>query len=198
MGALIYSQADFAGALQALLPRGAVWPRDPDAVQSAAATGFGNSFARTNGAAVQLLADAFPGSTVQLLPEWEKTLGLPDPCAGEQPTIQARRAQVVARLIGVGGQSVAYFTRLAASLGYSITIDQFAPSRFGRTFGRPFGGQDWAYAWQVNVAQYTVQKFQFGTDAFGEPFAAWGSTVLQCELQAYAPAHTIINFNYLG
>ena len=133
---------------------------------------------------------------MELLPEWESTLGLPDPCAGQQPTVLARRAQVVARLTGIGGQSVAYYVAQASSLGYSITVQQFAPSRFGRPFGSPFGNVDWAYAWQVTVAQYTVNQFRFGTDAFGEPFASWGSTVLQCELLASKPAHTILNFQY--
>lgn len=196
MPAPIFSGADYQSALQSLLPRGYGWPRDPSSVQAQTLGGFAPSYARSNGAAANLLVDAFPGSTVQLLPEWETTLGLPDPCAGLQPTVQARRAQVVARLTGIGGQSAAYCIAQAARLGYSITIQQFAPSRFGQPFGASFGGTDWAYAWQVTVAQYTINRFRFGTDAFGESFASWGSTVLQCELLASKPAHTILNFQY--
>ncbi len=196
MAAPIYSQADYTAALQSLLPRGLVWPRDGASVQAQAISGFAQSFARSNGAASNLLVDAFPDTVVQLLPEWEATLGLPDPCAGAQPTLQARRAQVVARLSSIGGQSVAYYTALAATLGYSITIQSFQPFRFGRTFGTPLDGEDWAHAWQVTVAQYTINSFRLGTDTFGEPFASWGSTVLQCELQAAQPAHTILNFLY--
>ncbi len=196
MAAPIYSQADYTAALQSLLPRGLVWPRDAQSVQTQALSGFAQSFARSNGAASNLLVDAFPGTTVQLLPEWESSLGLPDACAGLQPTVQQRRAQVVARLANIGGQSVAYYTALAETLGYTISVQQFQPFRFGRTFGAPLGGEDWAQAWQVTVAQYTINRFQLGTDAFGEPFASWGSTVLQCELQSAQPAHTLLNFNY--
>lgn len=198
MPAPIYSQDDYRSALQALMPRGRAWPRDADATQTAALAGLARAFARTNGDAAALLVDAFPSTTAELLPEWESSLGLPDPCAGPQPTVQARRAQVVARLTALGGQSVDYYVALAQALGYSITITQFAPSRFGRVFGSPFGGVAWAHAWQVNVANYTIQNFRFGSDAFGEAFAAWGGTVLQCELQAAAPAHTTLNFNYTG
>ncbi len=196
MAAPIYSQGDYRSALQALFPRGRVWPRDLDATQAATLGGLARAFARANGDAAALLVDAFPSTTAELLPEWESSLGLPDPCAGVQPTVQTRRAQVIARLTALGGQSVDYFISLAQALGYSITITQFAPSRFGRAFGNPFGGAAWAHAWQVNVANYTIQSFRFGSDAFGEAFAAWGGTVLQCELQAAAPAHTTINFNY--
>lgn len=197
MAAPIYSQGDYRSALQALFPRGRVWPRDPDATQSALLGGLARSFARTNGDAAALLVDAFPSTTAELLPEWESSLGLPDPCAGQQPTVQARRAQVLATLRqSFSGPSIPNLVALAESLGYSITITQFSPSRFGRVFGNPFGGIAWANAWQVNVANFTIQKFKFGSDAFGENFSSWGSTVLQCELAAVAPAHTVLNFFY--
>jgi uncharacterized protein YmfQ (DUF2313 family) len=190
-----YSAADYLGALQKLLPRGRVWPRDPDAQQTAILSGFTPVFARLNARANNLLVDAFPSTTYELLPEWEETLGLPDPCAGAAPTTQQRVAQVVARLTATGGQSVAYYTTVAAALGYAITITQFVPSRFGKTFGTLFGGTAWAFAWQVNAPTFTIAALQFG-GSFGTPFASWGNNVLQCELQRFAPAHTIVLFSY--
>ena len=94
-----------------------------------------------------------------------------------------------------GGSSVAYYTAFAARLGYEITITEFAPSRFGKKFGSAFGGNDWAYAWQVNMPQFTISHLKFG-DLFGKTFAAWGDAVLQCELNRIKPAHTILMFNY--
>ncbi|KFX64272.1 tail protein [Burkholderia sp. K24] len=190
-----YSAADYLQALQALLPRGRVWPRDPDATQTSVLSGFTPCFAALTTRANYLLVDAFPSSTFELLPEWESTLGLPDPCAGEAPTTQQRVAQVVARLTATGGQSIAYFTAVAAALGYPITITQFVPSRFGKQFGTLFGGTAWAFAWQVNAPTFTVTNLQFG-GSFGTAFAAWGNNVLQCELQRLAPAHTTVLFSY--
>ena len=186
---------DFLVALQALMPRGRVWPRDSDAVQTKTLSGCAPSYARLTDRANNLITDSFPASTYELLPEWEASLGLPDPCAGEAPTVQLRRAQVVSRLTATGGQSIAYFTAVAAALGYSITITQFSPSRLGRPFGQPFGGEAWAFAWQVNAPTFTVNRLQFG-GSFGSPFATWGNNVLQCELQTYAPAHTAVLFSY--
>ncbi|HEM7839791.1 TPA: DUF2313 domain-containing protein [Burkholderia multivorans] len=190
-----YSAADYLRALQALLPRGRVWPRDPDATQTKVLSGFTPVFERLTVRANYLLVDAFPASTYELLPEWESTLGLPDPCAGEAPTTEQRVAQVVGRLVATGGQSIAYYTAVAKAIGYAITIEQFVPSQFGEAFGMPFGGDDWAFAWQVNAPTFTINSMTFG-GSFGTPFATWGNNVLQCELQRIAPAHTILNFSY--
>ena len=196
MLAPLFSAADFRNALQAHLPRGRVWPRDPDATQTAIAAGLAPSCEALNGRANNLLVDAFPSSTTELLPEWEKTLGLPDPCVGPSPTIEQRRAQVVARFTAQGGQSVDYFVSFAAALGYPITITQFTPFRFGMPFGMPLCGVPWAFAWQVNAPTFTIERFEFGTSECGEPFAFWSNTVLQCELTRLAPAHTILLFSY--
>jgi uncharacterized protein YmfQ (DUF2313 family) len=191
-----WTSADLLSAFQQLLPRGKAWPRDPTSVQAQTLATLMPTFQRLTARGAFLLSDAFPSTTDELLPEWEASLGLPDPCAGESPTIALRQAQVLARFTAGGGQSIAYFTAFAATLGYDITIEQFAPSRFGRTFGSSFGGTAWAFAWQVNAPQFTVATFNFGTGYFGDPFASWGNTVLQCELQRLAPAHTTILFNY--
>jgi uncharacterized protein YmfQ (DUF2313 family) len=192
-----YSGADYLRALQALLPRGRVWPRDSEATQTAILSTLTPAFARLNERANNLLVDSFPGSTYELLPEWESTLGLPDPCAGPAPTTEQRAAQVVSRLTATGGQSIAYYTAVANALGYPITVTQFAPAQFGMAFGMPFGGDDWAFAWQVNAPTFSINYLSFA-GSFGTPFATWGNNVLQCELQRIAPAHTVLNFSYSG
>jgi uncharacterized protein YmfQ (DUF2313 family) len=196
MPAPLYSAEDYLRALQSLMPRGRVWPRDDDALQTQTLSGLAPTCERLNARANQLLVDSFPASTEELLPEWEETLGLPDPCAGEAPTIQLRRAQVVARFISSGGQSVAYFIALAAALGYTITITQFSPFRFGHLFGSELCGAAWAFAWQINGPVFTVERFEFGVSVFGEPFASWSNNVLQCEIERLAPAHTKVIFSY--
>jgi uncharacterized protein YmfQ (DUF2313 family) len=197
MAAPFYTAADYLSALQALMPRGRVWPRDSDATQTKALSGLTPTYARQNVAANNLLIDAFPSTTFQLLPEWEETLGLPDPCAGASPTLQGRRSQVVARFTGIGGQSAAYMIAYAASLGYSITITQFVPARVGQSrVGQPLNGEAWAHAWRVNSALNTVVRSRVGSSVAGDPLASWGNNVLECELKEIAPAHTTLIFSY--
>jgi uncharacterized protein YmfQ (DUF2313 family) len=191
----VFTKDMFRSAFMSLLPTGPIWPRSESSVLYQLSGVWAASFARSSDRAINLLVDAFPSTTTELLAEWEATLGLPDPCAGTNPSIAQRRAQVVARLTDTNGCSVAYFVAFAKALGYDITITQFAPRRFGARFGTPFGGEAWAYAWQVNVPQFTVNRLKFG-DSFGQPWAQWNNNVLQCEMKARAPAHTILLFNY--
>lgn len=192
-----FTSADFTAALLGLLPRGRVWQRDPSTVQAQAVSCFAPTFQRLSDSAVNLLAGAFPSTAQDLLPEWESTLGLPDPCAGPSPTIQARRNQVVARLANSGGQSIAFFTAFAAGLGYDITITQFAPFRAGQSScGQQLGNEDWFFTWAVNALTDTAIRFRAGQSTAGEPLGSWGNLVLECELGASAPAHTILQFRY--
>lgn len=193
----VFTQTDFLHALQALLPRGRAWPRDSDAIQAQTLSGLASEFANVANRGSALIVDAFPASTEELLPEWEDALGLPDPCAGPAPTIADRRAQVVARFASGAGQSVPYFINLAMLLGYTITIIEYAPFRFGiNHFGDPMCGVAWANAWTVRNPTITPSFFQFGLSAFGDFFADWGNTVLQCEFARLKPAHTTVNFQY--
>jgi uncharacterized protein YmfQ (DUF2313 family) len=192
-----YTAADYLSALQSLLPRGRVWPRSPDAAQTKALSGLTPVYERQNLRANHLLVDAFPTTTFELLPEWEATLGLPDPCAGIAPTIQARQAQVSARFTALGGQSVSYMKAFALSLGYSITITQFVPARAGVIrAGQALCGSDFAHAWRVSAPLNTSFAFRAGASAVGEPLSSIGNTVLECELKQVAPAHTTVFFAY--
>lgn len=197
MAVPIYRAEDYLAALQALMPRGRVWPRDADAVQTKTLAGLAPSYVRNNQRAATLLVEALPSTTYELLPEWEATLGLPDPCAGPSPTIEGRRAQVVARFAGSGGQSIPYFVSFAANLGYTITISEFIPARAGiLRAGQPLNGAAWAYAWRVHSSLNTVRHARAGAFSAGEPLASWGNAVLECELKAIAPAHTVLLFSY--
>jgi uncharacterized protein YmfQ (DUF2313 family) len=197
MSAPSYVVADYEATLAKLAPTGRAWPPDAATVVQQSLAALAPTPFRAYQRATNLLTDAFPSTADELLPEWEASLGLPDPCAGESPTIALRQAQVTARFTAGGGQSIAYFVNFAKTLGYDITITQFSPFRVGvSTVGTPLYGEAWAFAWQVNAPQFTISYFGVSISAVGEPLATWGNTVLQCELQRLAPAHTTVIFNY--
>ena len=197
MASANFKAADYLAALQSLLPRGRVWPRDSDTVQTQALSGLTPTYERSDSSATQLLQDAFPGTVLGMLPEWESALGLPSACTGTLPTLQARRAAVISRLAGIGGQSVLYMIAFAARLGFSITITQFAPARVGMLrAGQPCCGNAWAHAWQVNAPINTIRPFLSGVSAAGEPLSSSGNTVLICEMQKVSPAQSVLIFNF--
>jgi len=199
MRAPLFSADDFRHALLRLMPQGAIWSRSSDGIPSRLSMIWGQTFARNAVRATNLLADAFPATAVELLPEWENSLGLPDPCAGESPTLIQRRQQVIARLTDNGGSSVLYYQLFAQSLGYDITIKEFAPARAGiMRAGDPVQGEDWAYSWVVSAPGYTPTFFRAGEATSGQPLMTFGNDVLRCEIASRAPAHTIVRFAQSG
>lgn len=197
MTAGLYSIDDFHAALWNLMPRGRAWSRDPGSVQDLVLASLAPSYQRQCAASINLLAAAFPATAIDMIPEWQLTLGLPDPCAGPAPTLIQQRQQIVARLVNSGGSTVAYYTDLAAQLGYTITITNNAPFRCGQSHcGSAVGGSEWFFQWTIHASQYTVNPFLAGQSTAGDPLSTTGNAVLQCELLAVAPAHTVLQFNY--
>ncbi|MGX9966060.1 YmfQ family protein [Roseomonas sp. F4] len=198
MTAAQLGQADFLAALQALLPRGLAWPREPDSVMTQALDGLASAFARLHARAGDLSeVETDPARTLELLTAWERAYGLPDVCVGEGQTIQERRAALLARIASSGGQSRAYFIAVAAALGFTITIQEFRPFRLGYSaFGDPLLDLEAAFRWRVVAPEVTTIFFRFGESAFGEPFQRASNAALECVLNRLKPAHTTLEFEY--
>ena len=196
MGAPTYSAADFLAAFQNLLPTGPVWPRDAAAPATQFYGALMQTYARICARDAGLLVDAFPAAPVELLPEWEASLGLPDPCLGTNPNIGARQAAVLARFVSTGGQSVPYFLALAATLGAAITITQYAPHRIGvDSCWDALRSPDWAYVWLVTLLGQVVFDFEWGSSACWEPFWTLAGGPVVCTINRLAPAHTQVDFS---
>jgi uncharacterized protein YmfQ (DUF2313 family) len=192
------SPEDYLTQFQRLLPRGRVWHRGWGLVQDADLLTLMGVWSRLQTAFNTLIADIFPCTTVNLLTEWEETLGLPD-CGMTPGTLQQRTAAVCAKFAARGGQTVDYYIRLAASIGYTITIKQFAPFRAGISrAGDPDNGEAWAYAWQITVPSTVIVWFRASQSTAGDPLATWGNDLLECVIEAAAPAHTVIIWTYLS
>jgi uncharacterized protein YmfQ (DUF2313 family) len=197
MPLLIYSAQEYALQFQRLLPRGRVWHRGLGMVEDADIEVLMPTWSRLQSRLNDLIAEIFPCSTLELLPEWEASLGLPDPCTGPLPTLQQRVAAVCAKFSARGGQSKNYYIAVAKALGFTITITEFAPFRAGinRT-GQPLYGEDWAYTWRINASANTIIYFQTGLSTTSERLREWGNQLLECVMEAIKPAHTVLQFGY--
>jgi uncharacterized protein YmfQ (DUF2313 family) len=189
---------DYLTQFQRLLPRGNIWHRGWGWMQDADLLTLMPMWARLQLRLNDLIAQIFPCSTTELLPEWEATLGLPDPCIGPLSTLQQRTAAVCAKFTARGGQSREYFIHLAASAGLTIEIEEFRPFEASVSHaGDPLYDEAWAYAWRIIVqAQPVIYWFRASESAAQEPLATWGDQTLQCLLQRYAPANTVLIFAY--
>lgn len=132
------------------------------------------------------------------LADWERVLGLPDPCLVGQPQTVGQRVQaVVSKLSGRAGQSKPFFIALAKSLGYDITITTFRPARAGvARAGDAINGGDWNFTWRVNAPAVTTIHARAGSTGAGDALTVWGNRALECRLGQIKPAESILLFGY--
>jgi len=189
--------AEYTHLLQQLLPPGAAWPREPDATLTKLLSSFADGLARAHNRAVDLLDEADPRTTNEMLIDWERAFGLPTAClAGLDQTAAERRLTLHAHVTSRGGQSRAFFISMAAVLGYDITITEFRPLKAGFKAGDPCCDPEWNFAWQVNAPETTIRPFKAGESKAGEPVRKWGNERLECEITRRKPAHTHVQFAY--
>lgn len=126
--------ADYVRALQGLLPRGLIWTRVAARRLTRLLGGLADELARVHNRASALMDEADPQTTTELLPDWERTVGLPEPGDVLAATPADRRAGVVAKLRAQGGAAAEYFEAVAAKLGVTAVVTE------------PLA---WLHVWQV-------------------------------------------------
>lgn len=191
--------ADYLAQAQALLPPGPAWPRDPDAYQTRLLLGLSDAFARVQSRASALIDEADPRTTTEMLLDWERVAGLPDGCvvdAGIDPSTEQRRAALIGRLTMQGAQSVVYFEALAASLGYTVVVSEFDVHDVDDDVSALINGVAWAHVWQVQSVLNQPVYF-YVTSTVADPLASWSNVILECVLNRFKPAHSVLLFSYL-
>ncbi|MBI0530103.1 YmfQ family protein [Sphingomonas sp. TX0522] len=193
--------AAYRDQLAQLLPLGRAWTRAADSVMGRLLAALADELARVDGRAADLLDEADPRTTLELLADWERVAGLPDNCTGTSGTVGERRIALLSKLTQIGGQSIPAMTMLAARLGYVVEIGEFAPAAVGFDAGDELTGDAWAHAWLVEVLideeSYLANYAEFvAGSAAGDPLRSVGALDLECVLNRVKPAHTHISFVY--
>jgi uncharacterized protein YmfQ (DUF2313 family) len=192
-----------------LLPRGQAWPREPSTTVFGTVDGLCQYYGYVDSRAADLLErESDPRKTIELLPDWERAWGLPDPCFASPQTIAQRQAILVLWMTWLGGQSRAYFTKLMAWLGYTIQIQEFAPFMCGisyvgdsrtladynadKHFRWYIGPPEQRFYWTVEIGQVGLNWFRAGSGQAGIDHHLEFSIPEEaaCLLQRWKPAHT--------
>lgn len=184
-----------AGLLARLLPPVSYAPAAPQLAAQLAAEGRGLDAAQHS--ASRVAAAVTPYFAEQLLPDWERVCGMtPSAGAGYQQRLQA----VLAKLAETGGLSIAYFTRLAAGLGYRITITEPQPFQAGMgRAGDCLELPEVVFVWRVDVAGDTrLFPFVAGLGSAGDALTTFGEPVIESLFHDLKPAHTFVYFTYQG
>lgn len=180
--------ADYTEKLKELLPPGKFWTRALTSVAHQLYTALAKSFGRVVDRAVDLEAEMDPRTTTELIEDWERIAGLPDPCTTAPTLLEERRAALTARIISrggwSGGPSVPFLTSVITALGYAeedILIRRFhlepftCESECDDFLYSDEGG--WRFVWEVIVehgaldAQLQCQIDKYALGALGVTFA---------------------------
>jgi len=208
--------SDYGFAFLQLLPQGQAWPRDPFSTLVLCIYGLADYWGFVDGRAADLLeTESDPRATRELLPDWERNWGLPDPCIINPPTALAeRRADLVAKMTLLGAQSRAYFYGVAEKLRYNIEITEFAPymtgvSRCGDTRGQfnpgdpnhyhwTLGPPEIRFYWTIHVSAKKLTYFHCNSSQCGidRLLRIDIADDLECLFNRWKPAHTKIVYDY--
>ncbi|VWX62614.1 YmfQ family protein [Sphingorhabdus sp. 109] len=195
---------DYAVQLRQLLPQGFAWDFTADSNLAALIGGLAEEFARIDGRSAVLIEEADPRTTLELLSDWERVAGLPDACFGQPDNIAERQVALAQKVSGIGGQDIAFYTELAARLGYVVQIAEHRSARIGMRCDEPLNGADWDFAWTVMVQSFEgdipseqslVAVAKIG-DRIGVRLRGFGAIDLECIIRRHAPAHTQVIFAY--
>lgn len=168
--------------LNALLPPGSLWDRLrlKDSTFQSLLLAFSDSLARVHNRLANVRREADPRSTLELLDEWEASVGLPDGCLTRAQTVAERRKAVVSRLKSIGRADRAYFIEVAAEFGYVVTIDEVDD-----------------HEWTMTCAESTaLTEFHAGESVAGDSLGEFGNEQLECLMNRLKPAQTVLNFAY--
>lgn len=173
---------DYKKQLIALLPTGALWP----AAQTVntftdVLDALAEELARIDARVENLMLEAYPDTSVELLPDWERVAGLPDSCTGELATLQQRHNALMGVLTIQRSLSRQFYIDIAARLGFTITITELA-----------------GFTWRVNAAlDVNAVYFRADVSVAGDPLVQSLNNLLECAMNTLKPAHTIVTFNYI-
>jgi uncharacterized protein YmfQ (DUF2313 family) len=194
------SDRAYIDAVVQLLPRGPAWDAATTRTRAASQPALGAFVAgsaaeprRLHNRFVDLIAEADPRTTSEMLEDWIEAWGLPSPCGTLPATDAEKRAQLATKWAARGGQSRAYYIGLVY-LAISNGADYLA------------SGLEWVY---IDEQPYGV-PFRVGTGAVGDPLNGEGAqfywtihmpagedgTLVECLIEHYKPAHTVVLYAY--
>jgi uncharacterized protein YmfQ (DUF2313 family) len=177
-------------------PRGLAWPRDPSTLQGKLRISLTPEFERLELRIRDLFNEVDPRTTVELLADFERVLGLPDNCGAPPTTLEQRRQAVITKMTAIGGQDKQYFIDLAAAYGFSISIEEYLPFDCERYCDELLYDEPWAYTFKVIAPALTVRDMT--CESFCDEYlTTWGNDILECLINRYKPAHLIAIFDYI-
>lgn len=189
----------YSSAIHKLLPSGKAWNKEEGSNLDKLVQGSSEEFLRVEKRANELVIELDPTRSTELLPDWEKLLGLPDEAFGAPESIQERRGIVTLKLSLRGGQSRQYYIDLIKRLGFDISIKEFRPFRAGQSSAGDALNvhNDWRHTWMVQMEQAVAFYFRAGQSSAGDSLVSFRNSIVQGVINKLKPAHTNVIFSFI-
>jgi len=177
------------------LPPGPVWDIDSQAGIKGLLGGLSLELKAVHNRIVDLMREADPRTTSELLALWLEELGIPGACGVLPADADDQRAMLAAKVAAAGGQTADYLVgvaRRALEVLEYTQADRDAVYIEVRPYGRPF--RAWrSRAWDAanGLGAMFYWRIHLPSD-----LTAPQRAVIECILDDVAPAHTVPEFAY--
>ncbi len=142
-------------------------------------------FSRLEADAWQLLNETDPGVAVDLLPDWERVLGLPETCFDEVTISFEDRQRLAHNKLFVTGVTTTkqFYEDYAEGLGFDITVEEIPIDTSARRMGvARMGLERMGGSSGMSILQITINSGTGDTD------------VLRCAIEQLKQAHVVIRW----
>ena len=198
MATLVDREA-YVEQLEAMLPKGRAWPRGRGTVLHALIQGLATQLHDIDTDATGLLTEIRPSTTVNLLPDWERVMGLPDECSNLGSTIQERRAAVLTKLVSRLGMSAEDYKAIGRTFGVEIEVEELDQARAEAIAGLDTSNGKWRFVWWIRIPTTAdIQYFDTLSDVLTPLRSVVRNQELECRLRKAAPAHTHLVLSYFN
>ena len=145
---------DYLAMLQSLLPKGKMWSRDPDSLQTQILSAEAEEFVRLEERATELFNESVLRQTNELLTEYEADYGLPEAGFELDGTTQERIETLYSKMLEMGQLFAYYIEEQAFLKNYVIYIFEYDPFLVGSTtVGSRIGGLN-PFFWEALADAY--------------------------------------------
>lgn len=144
---------------------------------------------------MDLLREMFADVAVETLADWERVYGLTPSAAAP---VQLRQQLVVNKMREIGDIKAPHLVAVAATLGYTVTIEHLAPFMAGcnRCGDAIYSDTIW-WQWKVSVSGVPAYYFRAGQSVAGERLSWFSAaTDLETVLNDLKPADVYLWFVY--
>lgn len=189
-----HSVEAWTSSLQQQTPRGLAWPSAVTSDLYKYIKGYAPRLAAAENNADLLLLEMRPETTVQLLPEREKYLGLPE-CNIDNQNFESRRQAAIEKDHRKGGLQTWNVEKLAADLGYTISVDELFPHHCLRGCTYPLYEEKYRHILRVTVYKIT-DAYMTCLDDVLTPLVTNDARILECTLNKFKMAGKYYEFYY--